>query len=316
MESLHGILVFLRVVELGTLSGAARQLGVTTSAVSSALTRLERRLDVRLLNRTTRRMSITVEGAEFYARCKEIVAALEQTEHAVARAGRMPSGTLRVSLPAALGRKWVIPHLGQFARAYPAVHLEIFCSDYVPHTIDDGLDVAVQIGDLHNSSLTARRLAAIRYVIAAAPSYLAKHGTPSSPDELLNHSLLTYRRPRNGRLREWRFYSGGSLQQLSVDGIMSFNSGEALATAAKAGLGIVQLAEYYVESGLKRAELVELLPEYSFEGHVVYAVFGQHQSVPPKARVFVDFLVSLFSRTPWTRPTRSAAVPLTEPLDA
>jgi LysR family transcriptional regulator for bpeEF and oprC len=300
--------VFLRVVETGSLSATARTLGVSTSAVSAALARLERKLAVRLLDRTTRRLSPTAEGAEFYARCKQITADLEEAELIVGRAGRIPSGRLRVGMPSALSAMWIVPRLPEFARAYPSVALEIVCSDFVPSTIAEGLDVSVQVGELHASSLSVRRLASVNYVVCAAPAYLAARGEPSTPAELRSHTCLTYRRPRNGRIRDWRFDDGGSVQHLTIGGAMTFNSGEALVAAAAAGLGIVHVAEYYASPLLARGELVELLPAYKTEGHDISVVFPQQKRVVPKLRVFVDFLVAMFDPPPWKTgaPAKSA----------
>lgn len=299
MDRLHGVLVFLRVVENGTLSAAARALGVSTAAVSAALARLERKLAVRLLNRTTRRLSLTAEGAEFYARCKQITADLEEAELTASRAGRMPSGRLCVGVPSALGRMWIVPYLPDFVRKYPSVSLEVVCSDFVPYTIEDGLDVSVQVGELHASRLAVRRLGSTRYVVCASPKYFAERGTPRAPEELLGHTCLSYRRPRNGRVREWQFKSGSTTRHIAVNGLMTFNSGEALVAAANAGLGIVQVAEYYAQSLLKSGELVEILEDYKSEGYDISAVFPQQQRVAPKLRVFVDFLVSIFNTPPW-----------------
>ena len=280
MDSLHGIFVFLRVAEAGTLSGAARALGVSTSAVSATLARLERRLSVRLLNRTTRRLSVTAEGAEFYARCKQITADLEEAELTAGRAGRVPSGRLRVSMPSALGRMWIVPHLPDFVRDYPAVSLEIVCSDFVPFSMESGIDVSVQVGELQDSRLVVHRLASTRYVVCASPDYLKERGTPRTPEELTTHACLTYRRPRNGRIREC----------------------EALVAAAAAGLGIVQVAEYYARPRLKSGKLVEILADYKTEGYDISVVFRQQKRVAPKLRVFVDFLVELFKAAPWGKP--------------
>ena len=301
MDSLHGILVFLRVVEVGTLSGAARALGVSTSAVSAALARLESKLAVRLLNRTTRRLSVTAEGAEFYARCKQITADLEEAELIVGRSGRIPSGRLRVGVPSTLGRMWIVPRLPEFVRNYPSVSLEIVCSDFVPHTIDDGLDVAIQVGELHASRLAVRRLVSIRYVVCGAPEYFAERGMPQAPEELMGHTCLTYRRPRNGRVREWRFKSGSSVRHITMNGFMTFNSGDALIAAAAAGLGIIQVAEYYAQPLLEEGKLVEILPEYKTDGYDISAVFPRQKRVVPKLRVFMDFLVSLFDPPPWSK---------------
>jgi len=311
MDRLHGVLVFLRVVETGTLSAAARALGVSTAAVSAALARLERKLAVRLLNRTTRRMSLTAEGAEFYARCKQITADLEDAELTASRAGRVPSGRLCVGVPSALGRMWIVPYLPDFVRKYPAVSLEVVCSDFVPYTIEDGLDVSVQVGELHASRLAVRRLGSTRYVVCAAPEYFAKRGMPRAPEELMGHTCLTYRRPRNGRVREWQFKADSGTRHIAVNGFMTFNNGEALVAAANAGLGIVQVAEYYAQSLLKNGELVEILEDYKAEGYDISAVFPQQQRVAPKLRVFVDFLVSIFNAPPWnpqgTPPRRVAS---------
>lgn len=306
MDRLHGILVFLRVVDTGSLSGTARSLGVSTSAVSAALARLERKLAARLLDRTTRRVSPTPEGAEFYARCKRITADLEEAELVVGRAGRLPSGRLCVAMPSALSRMWIVPYLPEFARAYPQVSLEIVCSDFVPAAIGDGIDVSVQVDELHPSSLTARRLASIRYVVCAAPAYLAGRGAPESPADLAQHSCLTYRRPRNGRVREWRFQMGGSVQHYPVDGAMTFNSGEALVAAALAGLGIIQVAEYYAQPYLENGSLVELLADRRTAGYDISVVFPHPKRAVPKLRVFVDFLVSLFDPPPWARREETA----------
>ena len=301
MDRLHGILVFLRVVELGTLSGAARALGVSTAAVSASLGRLERKLGVRLLNRTTRRLSLTAEGGDFYARCKQITADLEEAEVTVGRAGRVPSGRLRVGMPSALGRMCIVPRLPEFVRRYPAISLEVVCTDFVPYTIEDGLDVAVQIGELQASRLAVRRLASARYVVCAAPRYLAEHGVPRTPDELMGHVCLAYRRPRNGRVREWRFRAGASLRHIAVNGFMTFNSGEALVAAAREGLGVIQVAEYYAQALIESGELVEVLAEFKAEGSDISAVYPQQQRIAPKLRVFVDFLAGLFSPPPWGR---------------
>jgi LysR family transcriptional regulator for bpeEF and oprC len=315
MDNLHGILVFLRVVDAGSLSSAARNLGVSVSAVSAALARLEDKLSTRLVNRTTRRLSVTQEGAEFYERCKKVVTDLEAAELTVKRAGRIPSGTLRVGMPSVLGSKWIVPKLGEFINAYPSISLEIVCTDFVPLSMGEGLDVAVQIGELHDSTLAVRRLAAPEYVVCASQEYLASHGTPASPADLENHRCLTYRRPRNGRLWDWRFRFDGEVRTVPVAGLITMNSHEALVSAAAAGLGIIQVASYYAHAKIQRGELVEILKPFKTEGHIISALFSKQKPFPPKIRAFVDFLAQQFSRPPWNeavantsllrRPTRN-----------
>jgi DNA-binding transcriptional LysR family regulator len=305
-DNLHGIVVFLRVVDAGSLSRAARSLGVSPSAVSATLARLEERLDTRLLNRTTRRLEITEEGREFYERCKKIVADIESAELSVGRAGREPSGFLRVGLPSTLGARWIVPSLGRFIETYPAVSLEVVCTDFVPFTIREGLDVAVQIGELHDSSLAVRRLADSEYVVCASPAYLRQHGTPAHPDDLAAHRCLTYRRPRNGKLWDWRFRIDGELRTMGVRGIMTLNSNEAIVSAT--GLGIIQVADYYADPSIRRGDLVEILRAFKTDGHVISAVFPKEQPYSPKIRAFVDFLARQFDPPPWTkRPPHAAA---------
>lgn len=300
MNNLHDIVVFLRVIDAGSLSAAARMLGVSTSAVSAALARLETKLNARLVNRTTRRLSLTAEGAEFYARCKQITLDLDAAVHSVSRAGSIPSGRLCVGMPSGLARMLIVPQLSEFARKYPSISLEIVCANYVPYTIDEGVDVAVQIGELHASRLAARRLAVSRYVVCVSPQYLAEHGVPRTPEDLQVHRCLTYRRPRDGRIWGWRFKHNATEPRIvSINGILTANSAEVLVEAAVAGLGIVQVADYYAYTMLQSGKLVEILTDHQTDGHIISAVYPSHQRDLPKTRVFIDFLVSLFDAPPW-----------------
>jgi len=299
MDSLHNIFIFLKVTEAGSLSAAARAMGISTAAVSASLARLEGKLDMRLLNRTTRKLSLTSEGSEFYFRCKQIAADLEEAELMAGRASREPRGRLRVSMPSTIGRLWIVPHLSEFTQRYPAISLDVTFSDFVPFTIDNEVDVSVQVGELQGSRLAVRRLASTRYVICASPDYLAKRGTPESPEALSKHDCLAYRRPRNGRIREWRFTVDGVKRQVPVNGCMTFNSGDALVVAALAGQGIIQLAEYYVRPYLESGELVAVLGSFQTEGYDISVVFPRQGRVAPKLRVFVDYLLQLFDTPAW-----------------
>lgn len=301
MDHLHGILVFLRVVEHGTLSGAARALGVTTAAVSSTLSRLEQQLSVRLLIRTTRRLSATPEGAEFYARCKQITADLAEAEAVVGRAGRAVTGRLRVRLPLTLGRMWIVPSLPRFMREHPELAIDVVCMDFVPYTIEDGLDLSVQTGELHDSSLAVRRLATASYVVCAAPAYYAEHGRPATPEDLNHHTCIAYRRPRNGRIREWRVVTGSVVRQITINSSMVFNRIELMIEAAKAGYGLIQVPECYVQPWLASGELVETLAHCKAGGYQISVVYRQQQRLSPKVRVFMKFLVSLLEPSPWAQ---------------
>jgi DNA-binding transcriptional LysR family regulator len=301
MDRLHGVLVFLNVVETRSFSETARAMGVSTSAVSAAVLRLEQKLAVRLLNRTTRRVNPTQEGLEFYQRGKQIIGDLEEAEISVSRSGRQPSGRLRIGMPSALGRMWVIPHLPEFTSAYPSVALEIVIGDYltVPHR--ESLDAAIQVGELPSSRRILRKLATVDYVVCGAPSYLAEHGRPREPADLKEHTCLSYRRPRNGQIRQWRFARGKKVETMASGGVMILNSGEALIAAASAGLGLIQVAEYYAQPDLAAGHLVEVLPEYKTRAYDISVVFQQRKRIAPRLRVFVDFLVDLFDPPPWMR---------------
>ena len=306
VDRLHGILVFLRVVEHGSLSGAARALGVSTSAVSSTLSRLEKQLGGRLLIRTTRGLNTTPEGAEFYARCKQITTELAEAEVLVGRSARSVAGKLHVRLPQTLGRMWIIPALHVFIRKHPALAVEVVCMDFVPHTIEEGLDLSVQTGEMHDSSLAVRPLATARYAICASPGYFAEHGEPQTLDDLAQHTCIGYRRPRNGRLRQWRVTQNGSAGQISVQSDLVFNNIELLREAALSGYGLIQLPECYVQPYLASGELVETLKAHKAGGYRISAVYRQQQRMAPKLRVFMDFLAKLFDPPPWSQSPQSA----------
>jgi LysR family transcriptional regulator for bpeEF and oprC len=302
IDRLHGILVYLKVVESRSFSGAARLLGVSTSAVSATVFRLEQKLAVRLLNRTTRRVSPTPEGSEFYHRCKQIIADLEQAEISVSRTGSPPSGRLRIGMPSALGRCWVIPRLPKFVATYPAVSLEIVIGDFLSPASREGLDAAIQVGEIPSSRMIVRKLAAADYVVCAAPSYLKERGTPRRAADLKNHVCLNYRRPRNGQIRQWQFGQGAKAQSFAPNAGMVLNSGEALISAAVAGLGLVQVAEYYARPEIEAGRLVEVMREHASRAHDVSIVFEQRRRIAPRLRVFVDYLVEIMDVPPWRAP--------------
>jgi LysR family transcriptional regulator for bpeEF and oprC len=309
IDRLHGILVFINVVETRNFSATARVLGVSTSAVSAAVLRLEQKLAVRLLNRTTRRVMPTPEGFEFYQRCKQIIADLEQAEMSVGRSGRLPSGRLRIGMPSALGRMWVIPQLSDFVRAYPSVSLEIVSGDFFTAQSREGLDAAIQVGELPSSRMIVRKLAAVNYVICAAPAYLRDRGTPQHPADLKDHVCLGYRRPRNGQIRLWRFKRGKGhdkgqqkgMETLTPTSDLVFNSGEALISAACSGLGLAQVAEYYARPDIEVGRLIEVMRGYGGDAHDISIVFQQRRRIAPRLRVFVDFLIDMFDPPPWQR---------------
>jgi LysR family transcriptional regulator for bpeEF and oprC len=293
----------LNVVETRNFSETARSLGVSTSAVSAAILRLEQKLAVRLMDRTTRRVFPTPEGLEFYRRCKQIVADLEQAEISVGRSGRLPSGRLRIGVPSALGRMWVIPRLPEFVRAYPSVSLELFSGDFFTTQRRGSFDAAIHVGDIPPSRMIVRKLASVDYMICGAPNYLIERGRPQRPADLKEHICLGYLRPRSGQVRQWRFAHGDPSETLVPSNQLIFNSGEALVSAAACGLGLTQIAEYYARPEIEAGRLVELMPEYAPFAYDISIVFQQRRRLAPRLRVFIDFLVDIFDPSPWRQGT-------------
>jgi LysR family transcriptional regulator for bpeEF and oprC len=298
-------MMFLNVVETRSYSATARAMGVTTSAVSATIIRLEQKLAVRLLNRTTRSVSPTPEGAEFYERGKRIVADLEQAELAVSRGARTPSGELKIGMPSALGRMWVIPQLANFISAYPAISVEVMMDDFISGVVSEGLDAAIQVGDLPSSSLTVRKLASVDYVLCASPAYIEAKGLPMMPADLGGHRCITYRRPRNGQIRQWRLKDVPQKHMVPAKGYMTFNSGEGLIAAAASGLGIVQVGRYYAQPLLDIGTLIEILPQHRVHAYDISIVFQQKKRMAPRLRVFINFLVDMFAPPPWDKSNKT-----------
>ena len=298
MSSLHGISVFLKVVETRNFSEAGRSLGVTTSAVSATVQRLEQKLGVRLLNRTTRSVFPTAEGLEYYRRCKQIVADLEQAEVG-AGSSNLPSGNLRVGAPLGLGRIWLIPRLGEFINSYPAVSLEVTLGDTFPASSRELFDCLIHVGEIRPSRMIVRKLASVNYVVCASPQYIRERGWPQNPEDLKDHACLSYRRPRNGPIRHWRFQRGHSVQTFAPKNGPILGSGDALIAAAKAGLGLAQVAEYYTSPEIESGALVEVMKRFKAPAYDISIVFQQRRNITQRLRVFVDYVADVFGRQPW-----------------
>lgn len=301
--------VFVRVVEQGGFSAAARSLGMTPSAVSKLVGRLENRLGVRLMHRTTRAFSLTHEGVAYYQRSLRILRDIDEAEEAISRAQTVPRGTLRVNAAVAFATYQVVPLLPEFFARYPDVHLELTVTDRVVDLVEEAVDVAIRIGVRSDSSLISRQLVVDRRVVIAAPAYLERHGTPRVPEDLLRHSCLCWI-GNQGALNDWPFMSPDGPVTLSVSGHVEVNSGEVLYEMALAGLGIARVAEFRVGADVKAGRLVPLLAEYQpAERLPIHAVYPHRRHLLPKVRAFVDFLTEKFNpEPPWrvVRPTADA----------
>lgn len=280
--------IFAAVAAQGSFSAAGRLLGLTPSAVSRTVDRIEARLGVRLLLRTTRALTLTAEGQAYLAAARRILTDLDDAEQQIADQGA-PRGRLRVSAALSHGRLCVVPLLGDFVRAYPHILVDISLTDAIVDVAGGQADVAVRFGPLADSGLTARKLGETRRVIVASPDYLAHHGTPRVPADLHDHNCLNF----NFRRAEpvWPFCDGASDYAMTVTGSIEANNGETLGQLAAAGVGITRVGAFSVADEIADGRLVPLLEEYN-PGDVesIHAVFVGGANTPARVRVFVDFL--------------------------
>ena len=301
MEDLSAMAVFARVVEMESFSGAARALGLSKSAVSKRVGRLEDRMGLRLLNRTTRRLSLTEAGAAFYQGCRRVVAEAEAAERAVTRLASAPRGRLKVNAPMSFGVRHLAPALPDFMARYPELNVDLTLNDRVVDLVEEGFDLAIRIAPLAESSLIARRLAPNRLVLCAAPSYLAAHGAPRAVEDLKGHECLLYSYQAAGDV--WRLCGPGGERRLAVTGRLRINNGDALLAAALGGLGVALLPCFICGQDLRAGRLIQVLPAWSGPADTaIAAVYPASRNLSPKVRVFVDFLTERFSGTPyWDR---------------
>ncbi len=299
-NALEEMAVFSRVVAAGSLSAAARELGLSPALVSRRLAALEARLGVRLVNRTTRTLNLTVEGTRYYDACTRVLAEIEEADAEVSVGRVDPQGALKVALPASFGHRHVAPLVPQFAARYPKVELAMSLSDRTVNIMDEGFDLAVAIADLQDSSLAARRLAPNRRVVCASPAYLAAHGLPHTPEDLAKHNCLTAR----DFVGDWDYKApDGRAGSVRVKGRYCCDNWEVLREWALAGLGVALKSTWDVYRELKDGSLVALLPEYVFHSDVaIYAVYPHRRFLPAKTRVFIEFLAESFGPEPyWDR---------------
>ncbi|HXJ07896.1 MAG TPA: LysR family transcriptional regulator [Burkholderiales bacterium] len=293
--------IFSKVVGAGSLSAAAKELGMSTAVVSRRLAALESRLGVRLINRTTRSLHLTDEGARYYDACSRLLAEIEEADAEVSAGRAEPRGALRVALPAAFGHLHVAPLVPRFAARYPNVQVALSLSDRNVNVIEEGFDLAIRIADLADSSLAARKLAPNRRVVCASPDYLKRNGTPRTPQELTGHNCLT----TNDFTMTWDYKDpDGEAGTVRVAGRYACDNWEVLREWAMAGLGIALKSTWDVRQQLEDGSLVPLFPGYTFASDVaIYAVYPHRRFLPAKTRAFIEFLADSFGPEPyWDRP--------------
>lgn len=288
---------FLAVVRAGSFVGAADATGLSKAAVSRHVAELEERLGVRLLHRTTRRLSLTDDGQRFHARAGELMAALDELEAETASRGGDATGLLRINAPLTFGNLHLAPLWPRFTAANPKVSLDITLNDRVVDLVEEGYDLAVRITNLPSSQLVSRRLATTRIVLCASPGYLAAHGTPTHPRDLAHHQVLAYSYWSGGD--DWRFRGPEGEVAVRVNPRIRTNSGDTCRAAALEDQGIVLQPDFLVGPDLKRGRLVELMPAYRSIELGIHVVYATRKHLPMKTRRLVDFLVEAFRRPDW-----------------
>lgn len=290
MDNLNALVVFARVAETRSFTAAAERLDLTSSAVSKAVSRLEQELGVRLLNRSTRVVTLTSDGAAFFEQCRQILAAVEEAERSVTLSKGTPHGRLRLQMPVGFGRRVVVPALGRLARRYPGLVVDAELSDRVADLAYEGFDAAIQIGQVSDERLVARTLCRLRFTALASPDYLERHGEPVSPDDLEHHECLAYVSPLTGGYRPWEFSKDGQPYPRRVSGRLNVNNADSLLEAAIAGMGIVMISNFMAAEAISTGKLKPILTDYVAPGPKVYIVYPPSRTVSLKLRTMIDFL--------------------------
>lgn len=299
MDQQGEMAVFVRVVEHESFSAAARALKLTPSAVSKLIGRLEDRLGARLLNRTTRRLSMTEEGHAFYQRCVPILAAIDEAEMAVTELHTEPRGLLKVNASTAFAQFHIQPLIPEFLARYPGLRIQLTLTDSLVNLVEEEVDVAIRIADMPDSTLIARKLGPVHRTVAAAPSYIEKFGVPKTPEDLKDHNCLTLSFETS--LNQWEFKGTDGPQRIRVSGNFETNNATALHEAGLAGLGLFRVANFVVSPDMKAGRLVPVLQDYEVTNKVnIYAVYPHSKHLSPKVRAFIDLLTETFTPiTPW-----------------
>ncbi len=297
MDKITEYLVFVRVDEDGGCCAAARTLYLTPSAISKQIARLEDRLGIRLINRTTRRLGLTDEGRSFYERCVVILADIDEAEESLMRNSDSPRGKLHINTGVAFGRNQIIPLIPAFLKRYPEIEINITMTDSLVDLVEEGVDVAIRFGFLQDSTLIVRHLADSKRAICASPEYLQKHGIPQIPSDLNNHNCLFFN--HLPKFNEWVFKMPDGELIIKPTGNFSANNGEAIHDMAMDGLGITRMAEFLVAPSVKSGKLVRILQKYYRDIAVpIHAIYPTKRHLSVRVRAFVDYLVECFSPIP------------------
>jgi DNA-binding transcriptional LysR family regulator len=292
MDRFDAMRVFTRVLERRSFTLAAEDLGLPRSTVTDAVKQLEARLGVRLLQRTTRHVSPTLDGEAYHRRCVALIADLEDAEAAFG--GAKPKGILRVDVHGTLARHFVLPGLPDFLAEYPGIELYMSEGDRLVDLVREGIDCVLRVGDLQDSDMVARRVAMLEEISCASPGYVDRFGLPASVEALDGHRMVGFRSSATGALLPLEFMVGGTLRYATLPATVAVNGAESLVAAARLGLGLIQVPRYHVESDLERGTLVAILAEFPPSPTPVSLLYPRNRQLSPRVRVFIDWLVRAF----------------------
>lgn len=290
--------VFVQVVDAGGFTRAAEAMQLPKATVSTLVQGLEQVLAVKLLNRTTRQVSVTSDGAAYYERCLRILSDVKEAEESLSRNRLNPSGRLRVDTSTGVANEVIIPALPAFIERYPDIQLDLGCSDRPVDLIEEGVDCAIRGGALPDSGLIARRVGVIEFLTAATPAYLTRNGRPTHPNDLAHHQCVNYFSSKTGKIYDWDFTRGDETINIATPHGLSVNDSTAYMVAGLAGIGIIQMGSYMMEPYLRSGELVLVLEDWTTAPLPINIVYPQNRHLSAKVRVFVEWVADLFMSNP------------------
>jgi DNA-binding transcriptional LysR family regulator len=303
MDELKRVGVFTKVVEAGSFSEAARRLGVAKSAVSKQISLLEEEVGVRLLNRTTRKLSLTEAGNIYYRHCEHIVSRAEIALNELRQYQNQPTGTLRVSSPISFGRALLIPVIKELRNLYPLLKIDLQLSDEVIDMVENSIDLTVRIGQLQDSNLIAKKLCDTPVVIFASPEYLASYGPPKTPSDLIDHQWISLSILSSPIVGTFHHKISQEPAEHQISSNLKINSVDAIIDAALQGLGISALVKTTVHEELRNGKLIPVLEDYELTPRGIYALYPHREHLPPKVRIFMDFLEKHCQKANWSLPS-------------
>jgi DNA-binding transcriptional LysR family regulator len=293
MDLVAGMRVFTAVVDAGSFAAAAEKLQLSRGMATRYVAQLEAHLGLRLLHRTTRKLSLTEAGSGYYQRALQILAMVEEAESSAAREASVPRGTLRIATSVVLGSRHLDRLLAEYLRRYPGVEIDLALNDRVVDLVEEGFDLALRMAKQVAPGLIARRLARVPILACAGPHYLKKHGTPRSPEELAGHNCLV--QPYSSSQGRWHFRRKGAERTVRVAGNLRSNNGDVLVNAAIDGLGVILEPAFLVSEALRQKRLVRVLPDWDADEFTLFAVYPNRKFLPPKVRSLIDFLAERFA---------------------